>query len=473
MKNVHKNLTPIIISKAGTDVCIQDDGCTGLMLVITDKGKRTWFHRVRFNGGQIKYKLGNYPAVSIAEARLKVAADKVMVENGEDPRKTDGNTKARPSQGAANWTLDDAVERMIEHRQSGWVKRSRSAIEIRRRFRSHIYPVIPAHTKVVNITMEQCLNALLPLAKDRPAEFDKVQTVLQMALNHVSLVEPNMMGQSLYIRPGEFRKAFRKQAAKHTPKKHPYVPVTEVPAFYQHFHTIMEKNIVKRAVAPEALLFVMLTGCRTAEAIGRKADPGFPDTDAPPAPWSEIDFNSKIWTISGSRTKNGWDHLIPLSDEAITLLKRVKLKTGKAKPTDFIFPSHMPNSDGRYSDGALLSQVKKGPKYKMAYQEKGKGTIIVERHPTVHGLRTSFNTFALKAGVPPQLCSLAIAHKPDHYAQDSSIESYIAESMVEERRELMDMWAAYCTKGIKPRGWKDYTDPKLLAMYSSMKMETE
>jgi Integrase len=83
-------------------------------------------------------------------------------------------------------------------------------------------------------------------------------------------------------------------------------------------------------VVRHALLFSALTFCRPGEI--RQAE------------WQEIDFKEKVWIIPESKMKMRKAHIVPLSKQAIAVLKSIKMFTGNGK---FVFPSPRMNC-GRY-----------------------------------------------------------------------------------------------------------------------------
>ena len=63
----------------------------------------------------------------------------------------------------------------------------------------------------------------------------------------------------------------------------------------------------ERSTGAVALEFVILTACRSGEALG--------------AQWSEIDWDKRLWTIPARRTKRDKEHTVPLSDASMALLE--------------------------------------------------------------------------------------------------------------------------------------------------------
>ena len=126
------------------------------------------------------------------------------------------------------------------------------------------------------------------------------------------------------------------------------LPYADLPKFW--------KDLSKRSTPASAMLrFTILTAART-------GDTRF-------AVWDEIDFDEKIWTIPGERMKAEKEHRVPLSSEALKILKAQK----KKRKNNFIFQG--PLKDKAFSENAMLTVLK---------DMNLKGKAIV------HGFRSTF-----------------------------------------------------------------------------------
>jgi integrase len=47
--------------------------------------------------------------------------------------------------------------------------------------------------------------------------------------------------------------------------------------------------------------------------------------------WTEVDWDAERWTIPAAKMKAGWEHVVPLSRQAITILRRVQKITGNRR----------------------------------------------------------------------------------------------------------------------------------------------
>ncbi|WP_341212011.1 site-specific integrase [uncultured Limimaricola sp.] len=153
-----------------------------------------------------------------------------------------------------------------------------------------------------------------------------------------------------------------------------------------------------------AFELLVLTACRSGEV--RMAD------------WSEMDLNRAIWTIPGERMKAGREHRVPLSAQAVAVLRQAQaLGTGSG----LVFPGA---KAGRpLSDMTLAKLVK----------ELG---FDVD----VHGFRTSFKTWAQEqTNAPREVSEAALAH----VIRDKAEAAYARSDLFEKRRELMETWATW------------------------------
>jgi integrase len=127
--------------------------------------------------------------------------------------------------------------------------------------------------------------------------------------------------------------------------------------------------------AAAALEFTILTAARTAEVIG--------------AVWSEIDMTAAVWTIPAERMKGRIEHRVPLSGQALAVLRRVEAQ----KVNDVVFSGQKP---GRaLSNMALLMMLRR-----MGRQDL-----------TAHGFRSTFRDWAAeRTGVASEVAEAALAH---------------------------------------------------------------
>ena len=162
------------------------------------------------------------------------------------------------------------------------------------------------------------------------------------------------------------------------------------------------------AVGARLVEFIVLTAARSGEARG--------------ALWSEIDFDRRVWTVPASRMKKGRTHEVPLSDQAIELLRRMEAE----RLGDFVFPG------GRGEDAQAADTPMRNASLWALVQRAAPGV-------TTHGFRSAFKDWANNRGVDHQLSERALAHD----IGDATVTAYARETLTELRRPVMAAWGAH------------------------------
>jgi integrase len=142
--------------------------------------------------------------------------------------------------------------------------------------------------------------------------------------------------------------------------------------------------------------------------------------------WSELDFDKRLWRIGAERTKNGFQHDVPLSNEAIEFLAAHGGREGR----DLVFGS------------------REGP-----FQGWGNAKIALERRIRanlgeksglkpwrLHDLRRTVATRMNELGVLPHVVEV-LNHISGHKAGVAGV--YNRASYAAEKRQALDVWAAH------------------------------
>jgi integrase len=93
---------------------------------------------------------------------------------------------------------------------------------------------------------------------------------------------------------------------------------------YDSVPTFMRDLQAREAIAARALEFAILTAARTGEVLG--------------ACWNEFDLDRALWTIPADRMKGGREHRVPLSEQAVAIVKAMH----ESRSSDFVFPGQNP-----------------------------------------------------------------------------------------------------------------------------------
>jgi integrase len=141
------------------------------------------------------------------------------------------------------------------------------------------------------------------------------------------------------------------------------------------------------------------------------------------AEWKDIDLEKQEWRYFVTKTKS--DHMVPLADQAVAILKDLQPLTGNRQ---YIFPGRDPKKP--MSDAALNAALRR-----MGYDTR---TEI-----TGHGFRAMARTILhQELGIKPEV----IEHQLAHRVPDALGSAYNRTKFIKERITMMQVWADYLDK---------------------------
>ena len=363
------------ITKPGT---YADGG--GLSLRIDAKGYRRWIWRGQVSGKAIVRGLGGYPAVPLVEARK--AAIKV---------REDAKAVALRASEAAIPTFAQAADKVIELRRPTWTNQRHAA---QWQYTLNFYAVPALGGKAVDeVTTADVLDVLEPIWTDKTETAtrlrQRLETVFDWCMGH-GYRQDNPAGKHiLKMLPNT-----KRMKAHHRALLYPEVPAA--------FHRV--GNCRAYECTKFAFKLLVLTAVRSGEVRG--------------ADWSEIDWETATWTIPAERMKADKEHRIPLSTQAMAVLRDA---WGISGPEGLIFPA--PRTRLALSDMALTQLLRR-----------------LEIPSTIHGFRSSFRDWAAEqSGASWAVCESALAH-----TVGNSVEAaYMRSDLFDKRQQLMQAWADY------------------------------
>jgi integrase len=147
------------------------------------------------------------------------------------------------------------------------------------------------------------------------------------------------------------------------------------------------------------------------------------------AEWSEVDLKSGEWRIPASRMKMGQDHIVPLSRQAVAILREQLAVSGHGR---LVFPSI--RGDSRPISNNTINAALRGIGY-----EKGE--------MTGHGFRTTASTLLHELGFASDVIERQLAHTEGNKTKAA----YNRAAHLPERRKMMQAWADYLDKLKKAR----------------------
>lgn len=363
---------------------ILDDG-NGLRLFINKHGHKRWTCRVMVAGRRVSRGLGSYPDITLEAARTKAEDLRRAAREGRDFAK---QIKVERAKGSLSFR--QAFERYFEDIKRPSLKPNRHAARWPISMENHVYPKL-GERPVAEIDASEIIALLQPIWHTKRETANRV-------LQRISIIFKSTIvrGDRLTANPCE---GVREELGKARPRvvHRRALPWSDVPAFARSLEQRTRLSDASRL----ALLFVIHTACRSEEVRGAR--------------WSEIDRTANEWTVPEARMKMKREHIVPLSDGAVAVLKRAKKI--RRLDTDLIFPS---NRGTVLSDNTLSKLMRDA-----------------EVNGTPHGFRTSFKVWASENGIRDEVSEAVLAHgDPDRVRA-----AYRRTTFLDDRRIAMKRWS--------------------------------
>ena len=358
----------------------------GLWLIKRDDGGAQWVQRVTVHGRRREMGLGNVQEVSLKAARRYSEEARVLVRAGKDPIK-ERERRRREDERKAH-TLADVASECFEARKAQ-LKGDGKAARWMGPLESHILPKI-GKIPVTDIDQNDIKNTIDQIWHEKPAVARKAIDRLGIVIEYAAA-----MGLDVDIQATAKAKALLGQQ-RHKVSHIPSMAWQVVPEFY----TTLDQG----TPAHLALRLAILTAVRSAEVRFLHLD----------------ELQGDVWVIPAERMKGGKEHRVPLSDEALKVIRQ-------ATPFEqeghfFVGQKGQPISDMTLS---------------MLMKRRG-----LDARP--HGFRTSFRTWCAEmTDVPREVAEAALAH-----VSGGAVErAYRRTDFLDRRRDLMTLWAAHVTGG--------------------------
>lgn len=367
-----------------------------LYLRVKDTGARSWVFRFKSGGkGKIEGKvrelgLGSKDDRSLKQARELAKLMREDVAAGRDPadRLTKRDTTAK--------TFADHAAELIETKRSGW-RNAKHAAQWIATLQQYTYPTI-GNKLPADISLADVKAILLPMWATKTETATRLRQRIEAVLDYAAVHE---LAHGRY-NPARWKGNLDQvlPAASKVAKR-----VHHAAADYADVPGILSVLRDKDFLSAYCLRFTILTAARSGEARG--------------ALWNEIDMTAKTWTIPAARMKAGVLQRVPLCDEAMQVL--TKMREWRMGDSERVFMGER---------GGLLSDV-----------AINKTLHSIAPDVTVHGFRSSFRMWGAETtAYPSAVLEAALAHVNPNEVEAS----YQRSDLFDRRRELMQAWGNYC-----------------------------
>jgi integrase len=350
-------------------------------------GRKRWEFRYTFGGRRRCMGLGPWPEISIEAARDRAFLNRKLLRDGIDPLAEKHQHKPRRVT-----TFREVAEDAIERFKKGW-NGPKQEPQWRSSLQRYAYPIL-GEMHVASITAEHVRDVLEPIWHDKAPTAERVQTRIERILDFAT-VQKLRTGDNPARLKGNLEHLLGK--SEKVEKHFPALPHADLASFVADLRA-------REGMMARAFEFAILTATRTNEAAK--------------ATWAEFDLEQATWTIPGERMKMKQPLRVPLSRQAVALLKALP----RTEHSEFVFFGGDPTTHITADFQRVRIAMKR--------------TEI-----TTHGFRSTFRDWvAEQTGYSDVLAEKALAHRDTNKIQAA----YRRSDLFEKRVPMMQEWADYC-----------------------------
>ena len=358
----------------------------GLYLEVTSAGGKFWRVKYRFNGRESTLTIGSYPEITLAQARRKREEARIQLYQNIDPNAVKNQCLQK-----------DDNTLLFKSLAMEWME-DRKAI-------------IKETTYLRDLSVFE--KDLFPTLGDLPINQIKGKDILACAKKIEARGAQEMAKRSIPLAGRIFRFAIRKGIIEHDPTPHLHealkprkvkhmarLDISEFPAFLERMDRYHGNLIIKSALQLMAITFVRTAELRLME-------------------WDEIDMENKLWRIPDHKMKMALPHIVPLSKQAIELLKALHPITGIKQYVFYNYSTAKP-----ISSNALLCAIRT-----MGYHGKMTG----------HGFRGLASTTLHEQGYMHDAIEVQLAHRVGNAVS----QAYNHAQYMDYRIKMMQEWSDF------------------------------
>lgn len=351
---------------------------------------RTYVFRYSVDGKRKEKSLGSAEKISISQAREQAEKFRVGLSEGHAP-KTNKEVLVEDVRKEEAPTFEAYALKTIDKIASVrmW-KNAKHKAQWFSTVKAYALPVL-GKKKLADIKKQDILEILKPIWLTKNETASRVRGRLENIFSYA--VSDGLMELNPALWRGNLDRELPPPGKVQKTEHHEAMSLEELQEKIRRFFPTDNRT-------RQVIVFTILTASRVGESV--------------PAKWDEIDWDNKIWSVPPERRKDGkpYPHRVPLSNQAIALLKSIEPK-GEA-----IFCFDADNLGSRYSLAVLLKRM-------------------TGSQATMHGFRSTFRDWCAETGVPDIVAEKCLMHSTGN----AVVQAYQRSDLLEQRREVMQKWA--------------------------------
>ena len=279
---------------------IPDGDVRGLYLQIFPSGRASWAFRYRFGGRTRKFTIGPSPEISLKDARDLARKAHGTIASGQDPAELKQERKATSRIPVDRDLTEKVAAQFLQRHVKGLAPKTMR--EVTRMLAKDIIPVWRGRrlSQITKADIHELLDGIVD--RGAPVQANRTHAWLKIMCNFAvqrGLIEVSPMA------------GIKAPGGQETPRDR-ILTDGELRALWDAADALEQpyRGFVQ---------LLILTGQRRGEVSGLT--------------WSELDLETKLWTLPAGRAKNGVEHTIPLSDQAVAIVRSLPRIAG----SEFVF----------------------------------------------------------------------------------------------------------------------------------------
>jgi integrase len=391
-------------------------GVSGLYMQITPGGGRSWILRTTVGKARRDIGLGGFPTVTLAQARDKAREARDMIERGVDPVAERQAAKAALIAAAGRGlSFEKATESYLKAKLDAF-RNAKHRQQWENTLAQYAQPVL-GKMMVQDIDVRDVLRVLQPLWHSKTETASRLRGRIESVLSWAT-VSGHRKGDNPARWAGNLKELLPAPSKVAKEGNQPALTLEDAPRWFAALKT-------RDGMGARALQFLALTAARSQEIRG--------------ATWDEIDLENSLWIVPAARMKMAREHRVPLTDDAVALLKALP----RLKDNPLVFPAAR---GGELSDMTVSAVMRRMSETDLVAGGTGFLDRVSKRPAVPHGLRSTFRDWvAERTSFPGEMAEVALAHKIGNAVEAS----YRRGDMIEKRRRMMGEWGAFLTEATR------------------------